>query len=488
MVTGTEDTTVTPKGRANLKNPEVGIDWRGLVFGLLIVIVIFVAVLAFEGQQSSTGTFSPAPDFRATTVENQTFNLSNFNGSVVVLHFTNIENPICFECEKELKAQTEELETLKEKEENLTIITINMRKNSGSEDGKTLAREWWDVNVTWLWVEEFDPFSISAKYIDYWNLKGGSANPTILLIDPEQQIVGVYHVYQMGKGEVDGIQTDDRLLNNTRKIQNGEWEKFEGEVTEYDLSFIGMFALGILTSFSPCSVVLLITMFSFIMAESEENEGIARNRPQGGEGMFIGVGFTLGMALAFFVVGLFLSSLGSLVEASPYFYLLAGVLLILLGINNIKPIRETLEPLVDVLHRTSDQNVVKPREDRRSLTERFAGFSKRLIEHSAFLGGMVLGLFFGLAWSPCAISLVLPVLIWMISQDMSLMKGALMLFVFGLGHGVPVIPIAVASKTGKGKIGQKYATLGKYTTKAFGVAVIVFGVVFAGRYFGFYLW
>lgn len=85
-----------------------------------------------------------------------------------------------------------------------------MRKNPYSEDGKTLAENWWDMNITWYWVEDFDPFPISAKYIDYWNIGGGSSNPSILLMDKEQNIVGVYHVYQMGKGEIDGIQVVEK--------------------------------------------------------------------------------------------------------------------------------------------------------------------------------------------------------------------------------------------------------------------------------------
>jgi len=58
----------------------------------------------------------------------------------------------------------------------------------------------------------------------------------------------------------------------------------------------------------------------------------------------IGVGFTLGMAIVFFIVGLFLSEYGVFIREARYFDLAAGFLMILLGINIIKPIGEIIEP------------------------------------------------------------------------------------------------------------------------------------------------
>jgi cytochrome c-type biogenesis protein len=54
-----------------------------------------------------------APDFFATSWDQRSFNLSDFLGSPVILHITNIENPLCIECEKSLSGQVEELAALK---------------------------------------------------------------------------------------------------------------------------------------------------------------------------------------------------------------------------------------------------------------------------------------------------------------------------------------------------------------------------------------
>jgi cytochrome c-type biogenesis protein len=84
--------------------------------------------------------------------------------------------------------------------------------------------------------------------------------------------------------------------------------------------------------------------------------------------------------------------------------------------------------------------------------------------------------------------MVLPVLIWLASQNVTPLTGGMMLFVFGIGHGVPIIPIATFSRTVGGRIGDRYVSLGEWTTRFFGLLVIAVGMVYAARYFGFVLW
>ena len=79
-------------------------------------------------------------------------------------------------------------------------------------------------------------------------------------------------------------------------------------------------------------------------------------------------------------------------------------------------------------------------------------------------------------------------LIWPVSQNVTPLGGGMMLFVFGVGHDVPVIPIATFSRAVGGEIGEKYISTGKWLTKVFGLAAIAIGLVYAVRYFGFKLW
>lgn len=447
----------------------------------VILSFIFFCPSAARSQESI------APDFQAVDLDGKDISLSDLRGDVVLLHITNIENPLCRECEKALEAQTRQLSLLAQKDPDTKIVTLNVRKNSFSASGPALAKEWWNINVTWPWIEDYEPYSLTGKYIDYTTLEGGFANPTLILIDKDGKIAGLYHVYQLGKGEIDGIQSADTLYSDLKRIERGEASKFKEIVSSQGVNYLGMFFLGIVTSLSPCSVALLLAMFSYVMTARRKDEYLKKSASASKEGFMIGVAFTLGMAMVFFVVGLFLSDIGVFIRQARLFDLAAGLLMVILGINIIKPVGEIIEP---IRSRLSSRKVDPDdlHSEKRGLMERLVKISMDLFRYSAFIGAFTLGVFFALGWAPCAISLVFPVLIWLISQNVTPLGGGLMLFVFGVGHGVPVIPIATFSRAVGGQIGEKYISAGKWITKIFGLAVIIIGLIYATRYFGFKLW
>ncbi len=459
---------------------------RSLIAGPITIFVILSSLL-FLGSSTGLSQEVTAPDFRAADLDGKNVSLSDYRGEVVLLHITNIENPLCRECEHILNAQTRELSRLKQKDPGINIITLNVRKNPYSDDGRALAKEWWNINVTWPWIEDFEPYPLTSKYIDYSTLEGGFANPTLILIDKDGKVAGMYHVYQLGKGEIDGIQSADSLYKDLKGVEQGEASGFKGIASTRSVNYLGMFFLGIVTSLSPCSVALLLAMFSYVMTARRKEEYLKKSASASKEGFMIGVAFTLGMAAVFFVVGLFLSDIGVFIRQARFFDLAAGLLMLVLGINIIKPIGEIIDPFRSRLSfRKADPD--DPPAERKGIMERLVNISMNLFKYSAFIGAFTLGAFFALGWAPCAVSLVFPVLIWLISQNVTPLGGGLMLFVFGVGHGVPVIPIATFSRAVGGQIGEKYISAGKWVTKIFGVAVIVIGLIYAVRYFGFKLW
>jgi cytochrome c-type biogenesis protein len=452
-------------------------------------ITLFIILSFLFSLNLSTGLSqeAKAPDFQAVDLDGKNIALGDFQGEAVLLHITNIENPLCRECENALNAQTRELSLLKQKDLGINIITLNVRKNSYSMDGRALAKDWWNINVTWPWIEDYEPYPLTGKYIDYSTLEGGFANSTLILIDKEGKVRGLYHVYQLGKGEIDGIQSADSLYNDLKNIERGEASGFKGIASTRSVNYLGMFALGIVTSLSPCSVALLLAMFSYVMTARRKEEYLKKTASASKKGFMIGVAFTLGMAAVFFVVGLFLSDIGVFIRQARFFDLAAGLLMIVLGINIIKPIGEIIEPIRSRLSFRKADPDDTPTE-KKGIMERLVNISMNLFKYSAFIGAFTLGVFFALGWAPCAMSLVFPVLIWLISQNVTPLAGGMMLFVFGVGHGVPVIPIATFSRAVGGQIGEKYISAGKWVTKVFGLAVIVIGLVYGVRYFGFKLW
>ncbi|MDD4653678.1 MAG: cytochrome c biogenesis protein [Methanothrix sp.] len=450
------------------------------------ILLFALAFLAIFSSPVFAADAIKAPQFTATGVDGKNFSLSDFAGAPLILHITNIEIPLCVECEKSLKGQVEELARLKALDPGVQIATVNMRKNPYSRDGKSLAEKWWKVNITWPWTEDLEPYDIASKYLDYWNVNGGSSNPTTLLIDKDGNIAAVYHIYRVGEGVQDGVQSAEKLYSKLEEVGGSDWKGLEGQVFRQDVSAFSMFLLGIITSLAPCSIALMIAVFSYVMTMRRKDEYLRKSVSTSKEGFMIGIAFTFGMAGVFFVLGLFISQVGLFIRDSRIFDLIAGLIMILLGISNIKPLEEILEPVRAKIR--SYRGEGEYCETRKSLLQRSVEASVALFKHSSFIGAFTLGIFFALGWAPCALSMVLPVLIWLASQNITPLAGGVMLFIFGIGHGVPIIPIATFSRAVGGRIGEKYVSIGAWTTKFFGLLVIVVGVVYAVRYAGILLW
>ncbi len=455
-----------------------------MVKAAMALLVIALLLLAFGGLQSSESReIAPGPQFTATDHLNRTFSLSEFAGKVVVIHITQLENPLCLECEKDIVGQLRELEKLAGSS-NITIITLNLRKNPASEDGWSMAASNYGINVSWFWVEELEPYSVGDQYFEYWQMGGALSNPTVLLLNPGQDIVGAYHVYVVGKGELDGIQTEAALLAKADRIWAGDWgDDMEGSVSSSELSLLSMLALGAVTSFSPCSIALLISLVLYIGSRGGGASGEAGKRLTMSQGLGIGISFTLGMSLVFLLIGLLLGYLSGLLSFSAPFYAIAGAALVLLGINSIYPLSKLWRRKEQI---DTASCACQPPHGR------FGGSGRRLLDlarrKSVLLAGFLLGMLFSLGWAPCALSLVFPMILLMFAQGLPMLQAGLLLFVFGLGHGLIIIPLCTASGELKERLTTRFESAANTIKTAFGVAVIVVGILFAARVWGLQLW
>jgi cytochrome c-type biogenesis protein len=457
----------------------------GSITALLLVTVLAVGMLGTTRSQVEA-----APDFTVTDYLGDSFSLSDSRGNVTVLHITQLENPLCIECEEHMTGQISELARLVEMDAgNITVLSLNVRKNPYSEDGFTIANEYYGLNISWRWVEEFEPFVASSQYMDYWMLDGGFANPTIILIDQEQDIVAVRHVYCMGKGEVDGIQTAEMLLEDSSRILSGEWgDDFSGTVSDAGMSAGGMFLLGVVTAFSPCSIALMMAVISYIGSMRVDRTRRGGDGDGLGVSLTIGVWFTIGTSLVFMAIGLFLAYIGGLLELSSTFYLVTGALLVVVGVNAIYPLSPLIEGLKWRLRSRQGKGAScasmvgdgAPDEKKRVLN--------RLSAMPPAVSGLALGILFSVGWAPCAISLVFPVIVLALTQEYTLLTGALMLFVFGLGHGAVIIPFCAVTGEAKERVGRRFANTGMWVQVVFGLAVVAIGIIFALRFVGLKLW
>lgn len=455
-------------------------DARVLSFALLILLSL--TVFPVNG-------LTAAPDIEATDVLGNAFSLNDFRGSPAIIHMTNVENPVCRECEKSLSGQLKELEMLKAQHPDVQLVTLNLRKNPYSDDGMTLAESWWKINVTWPWIEDLMPYKIGSLYMNHWEVDGGFSNPALIVLDKDGGISKVIHVYKVGEGEMEGVQSAETLYADLESsssastssglIDNPSSLSLAGDVSRQEVTALGMFFLGIITSLAPCSVALMIAMFSYVLISCRRGKAGINSSA---EGFAMGVAFALGMASVFFVIGLFVSQMGVFVRDSRLFDLIAGTVMVLLGLSNIVPLGNILDPLTSRLNRGGDI------EKGPGLGQRAVDGCVSLLEYSAFVSAFLLGIIFALGWAPCAVSMVFPVLIWLSAQNITPLVGGIMLLAFGLGHGVPIIPISTFSRTIGGRIGDRYVSAGHWTTKVFGIAVIAVGVIYAVRCFGYTLW
>jgi len=166
------------------------------------------------------------------------------------------------------------------------------------------------------------------------------------------------------------------------------------------LIFLLTFAAGVITSLSPCVLAVLPAIVGYI-----GGYGTDRRR-----GFLLSAVFALGMAVTFAALGVTAALLGQLfgLVSRAWYYLLAAIA-IGMGLNLLGAIRCRFPTLT----------ALPP------------------LRRGVF-GAFVLGLLFGLVASPCTTP-VLAVLIAFASSQGRAWFGGLLLFSYGLGHGVPLV-------------------------------------------------
>jgi len=216
-----------------------------------------------------------------------------------------------------------------------------------------------------------------------------------------------------------------------------------------NITLLGMFTLGIITSLSPCSIAILISMISFIIGESKSVL----------QGLILSLSFSLGLSLVFFVFGIFVSYLGSFVRYSHIFFAIAGLVLIYFGLKQL------------------GVTIKLPRIKKGSSVSVFQTIGVKLIGLNYVIASFLFGILFALGWAPCATSLIMPAIVYIMAKETTLLNGGVLLFVFGLGHSVPIIPIAILGEEIKQKLQTKMIKTGNVVTKIISIVMIFLGMI-----------
>lgn len=217
---------------------------------------------------------------------------------------------------------------------------------------------------------------------------------------------------------------------------------------------LSLFFLGIVTFLSPCSISLMTVYLTYSV-------GISKNVRRG---VAVGCSFAAAMCLVFFILGYAISSLVpmSLIN-SRIFFGISGILLVLFGINNMGLLAK-----VGLTSRglfTERVNAV-----RLTALTRFSAYN-------FVLGSFLFGLIISIALGPCTLSLVLPAILLTLFTAPSPFHGGFLLFMFGLGHALPVIFLSTLLATARKVASDKVTSAGEWLTKIFGFAFIIIGAV-----------
>ncbi len=214
-------------------------------------------------------------------------------------------------------------------------------------------------------------------------------------------------------------------------------ETLPGVVAERSLvTLILVFLGGLITSVSPCILTMVPLLVGYIGGYGEG--GRAR-------GLTLSAAFVSGMALTFAMLGFIAAHFGRVFGeiGSAWYYVLAAVALIM-GLQ--------LAGIITI-----------PMPGLREMPLKKAGLG----------GAAIMGFLFGFVASPCATP-VLAVIITYAAMQAEPVYGSVLLFVYGLGHGIPLL--AAGTFTGLARNLPKLNKYTSYLTYASGIILILSGL------------
>jgi len=223
-----------------------------------------------------------------------------------------------------------------------------------------------------------------------------------------------------------------------------------------DITYGGAALAGLLSFLSPCILPMVpfyLCYMAGISMQELRGDGTGGLRPGAQRRLVISaIAFALGVTTIFVLLGLGATALGQAFIAwkQPLSYVAAAVLLVF-GLHFLGVIR------VPFLYR----------EARIESTA----------EPTTLLGAYVMGLAFGFGWTPC-VGPALAAILFVASGSGDLVRGGLLLLVYGLSMTLPFVLAALFARPFLGWVARNRRYLG-FVEKAMGVMLIVFAILIA---------
>ncbi|WP_366923576.1 cytochrome c biogenesis protein CcdA [Metallumcola ferriviriculae] len=203
-------------------------------------------------------------------------------------------------------------------------------------------------------------------------------------------------------------------------------------------TFILIYIGGVLTSISPCIISMMPVLVAYIGGYGEASKA---------RGFVLALAFTVGLATTFSIFGLIAGTMGTIFgRVGDGWYYFMAVVAIAMGLN-LMGFYQIKWPAL---------NIVAPK--------------KRGIG-----GAYLVGLFFGTVATACSTP-ILAVILAFVATNGQMADGAALLFVYGLGQGVPLL--VVGTFTGLVKKLTALQKWGQWINIISGLILIVLGVYY----------
>ena len=161
--------------------------------------------------------------------------------------------------------------------------------------------------------------------------------------------------------------------------------------------------------------------------------------------------FAIGLAITFMILGIIASLLGGLLGGSTrIWYYLVALICFIIGLQ-----------MLGVLH-------INP--------PYWFGGLREEIKTKGLLGALLLGLISGLVASQCATPVLAAILTYVMAQKESMIYGAILLLIYALGRGVPIV--LAGTFAGAFKSIQAFGKWSDKMEKASGVIILLVGFYF----------
>lgn len=208
------------------------------------------------------------------------------------------------------------------------------------------------------------------------------------------------------------------------------------------LGYILVFLGGVITSIGPCNAAMVPLIIGYIGGSVE----LPRRKA-----FLISFTFSLGLSVTFMLLGVIASLVGGMIGGSTrlWYYLVAAVCFVI-GLQ-----------MLGVLH-------LNPPVWLATLRER--------VKIKNLFGAFLLGLVSGLVASQCATPVLAAILTYVMAQKQGLIYGAVLLFIYAMGRGVPIILAGTFAGALKGI--RKFGKFSEALEKASALIIILVGFYF----------